>query len=59
MKCLHCNYPYTQVVETKHDTDTRVRRRRRCLKCTLRFTTFEFPKDNNHEDKFMRDKGIR
>lgn len=42
MRCPFCSEPDTQVLETRDSTDgTAVRRRRRCLACGRRFTTFE------------------
>jgi transcriptional repressor NrdR len=42
MKCPFCKHPDTQVVDTRENDDgDRVRRRRRCLSCDKRFTTFE------------------
>ena len=42
MKCPFCSDPNTQVVDTREneDADT-VRRRRRCIECDKRFTTYE------------------
>ncbi|MCB1886923.1 MAG: transcriptional repressor NrdR [Rhodocyclaceae bacterium] len=42
MKCPFCGDPSTQVTDTREneDADT-VRRRRRCLACDKRFTTYE------------------
>ena len=42
MKCPYCSDENTQVVDTREneDADT-VRRRRRCLACDKRFTTYE------------------
>ncbi|MDH4287061.1 MAG: transcriptional regulator NrdR, partial [Gallionella sp.] len=42
MKCPFCKGPDTQVVDTRESEDgTHVRRRRRCLSCDKRFTTYE------------------
>ena len=40
MRCVFCSHGETQVVETR-ETDDAVRRRRRCLGCERRFTTYE------------------
>ncbi|MBW2976797.1 transcriptional regulator NrdR [Candidatus Woesearchaeota archaeon] len=42
MKCPYCNYNETQVIDTR-DTENleATRRRRECLKCNKRFTTYE------------------
>ena len=42
MKCPFCKHPDTQVVDTREGEDGEfVRRRRRCLSCDKRFTTYE------------------
>ena len=42
MKCPFCSDPNTQVVDTRENDDgDTVRRRRRCLACDKRFTTYE------------------
>ena len=42
MRCPFCSHTETQVVETREsDEGDVVRRRRRCLKCEKRFTTYE------------------
>lgn len=42
MKCPFCGHPETQVVDSRVPEDgASVRRRRRCLSCDKRFTTFE------------------
>jgi len=42
MKCPYCADPNTQVVDTRENEDgDTVRRRRRCLACDKRFTTYE------------------
>ena len=42
MRCPFCAHEDTQVVETREsDEGDVVRRRRRCLKCDKRFTTYE------------------
>lgn len=65
MKCPYCGSKETEVVETRdsEDRDT-IRRRRACLKCEKRFTTYErienvnlvvIKKDGKRE-QFDRDK---
>ena len=65
MKCPYCGSSETEVVETRasEDVDT-IRRRRECLKCKKRFTTYErienvnlvvIKKDGKRE-QFDRDK---
>lgn len=42
MKCPFCDDPNTQVTDTRENEDGEVvRRRRRCVKCDKRFTTYE------------------
>ena len=42
MKCPFCGHPETQVVDSRVPEDgASVRRRRRCLACDKRFTTYE------------------
>lgn len=44
MHCPFCAHAETQVVETREAEDGgTIRRRRRCLKCDKRFTTYERP----------------
>jgi transcriptional repressor NrdR len=44
MRCPYCSHDDTQVVETREsDEGDVIRRRRRCLKCDKRFTTYERP----------------
>jgi len=40
VKCPFCNYKETQVTD-KRDSESETRRRRECLKCKKRFTTYE------------------
>ncbi len=43
MRCPYCSHEETQVVETRDSDEGFTRRRRRCLKCDRRFTTYERP----------------
>jgi transcriptional repressor NrdR len=44
MRCPFCSHGETQVVETREsDEGDTIRRRRRCLECDKRFTTYERP----------------
>lgn len=43
MRCPYCGHDETQVAETRDSDEGFVRRRRRCLKCDRRFTTYERP----------------
>jgi transcriptional repressor NrdR len=43
MKCPHCGHEEDKVVDSRPSQDGRaVRRRRECLKCGERFTTYEY-----------------
>ncbi|MEK7160348.1 MAG: transcriptional regulator NrdR [Patescibacteria group bacterium] len=65
MKCPYCGSKDTEVVETRDSEDLEtIRRRRECLKCNKRFTTYErieninlivIKKDGKRE-QFNRDK---
>src|SRR5665811_2376467 len=65
MKCPYCGSRETEVVETRDSEDLQtIRRRRACLKCEKRFTTYErvenvslvgIKKDGRRE-QFSRDK---
>jgi len=42
MKCLYCSYKETQVIDTRETENLEAtRRRRECMKCKKRFTTYE------------------
>lgn len=42
MKCPYCGYVESKVIDSRPtDEGTRIRRRRECLKCSKRFTTYE------------------
>lgn len=42
MKCPFCNYEESKVIDSRPtDEGARIRRRRECLKCQKRFTTYE------------------
>ncbi|MCX6027453.1 MAG: transcriptional regulator NrdR [Chloroflexi bacterium] len=41
MRCPYCGTEDTKVVDTTHDVRGGVRRRRECLKCKQRFSTYE------------------
>ena len=43
MRCPYCGHEETQVSETRDSDEGFIRRRRRCLKCDRRFTTYERP----------------
>ena len=65
MKCPYCADPNTQVVDTRENEEgDTVRRRRRCLACDKRFTTYErvelqlplVVKKNGSRTDYERDK---
>ena len=42
MKCPHCGFQESKVVDSRHSEDgTSIRRRRECLNCQKRLTTYE------------------
>ena len=42
MKCPYCSYEESKVVDSRHSEDgASIRRRRECLNCNKRFTTYE------------------
>lgn len=42
MKCPYCGYEESKVIDSRPaDDGERIRRRRECLKCSKRFTTYE------------------
>ncbi|MBR5223459.1 MAG: transcriptional regulator NrdR [Clostridia bacterium] len=65
MKCPFCSYEESKVIDSRPtDEGQRIRRRRECLQCTKRFTTYEIieslpiiviKKDKSRES-FNRDK---
>lgn len=65
MKCPYCGSRETEVVETRDSEDLEtIRRRRECLKCQKRFTTYErienislvVIKKDGRREQFNRDK---
>lgn len=65
MKCPYCGSKDTEVVETRDSEDLEtIRRRRACLKCEKRFTTYErvenvsliVIKKDGRREQFSRDK---
>ena len=63
MKCPYCLHPKSKVTN-KRDSPNGIRRRRECLKCKKRFTTYErvektdfyIIKKDNRREKFQREK---
>jgi len=65
MKCPYCSNLDSEVVETRDSEDlTTTRRRRECIKCKKRFTTYErienvpliVVKKDGRKEQFYRDK---
>ena len=46
MKCIFCGYIDSKVVDSRYLKDTSIRRRRECLQCGKRFTTYETVESN-------------
>lgn len=40
MNCPYCGYPESKVIDSR-PTETQIRRRRECMRCGRRFTTYE------------------
>lgn len=70
MKCPYCGNEKTRVIDTSHDTRGGIRRRRLCVNCEQRFSTYEravmatpmLVKRDGTREEFSRDKlmsGIR
>ena len=65
MRCTYCGYQESKVVDSRHsDDNTSIRRRRECLSCQKRFTTYEtveslpmvVVKKDNSRQSFDRNK---
>ena len=67
MRCPYCGEADSKVVDTNHDTRGGVRRRRECLKCGQRFSTYEravlstplLIKQSGNREEFDREKLLR
>lgn len=68
MKCPFCGYTESKVVDSRPtDEDARIRRRRECLSCARRFTTYEVietvpivvVKRDGSREEFDHDKLLR
>lgn len=70
MRCPYCQHDDSKVIDTSHDTHGGIRRRRECLKCGQRFSSYERPilatpllvKQDGTREEFDRQKlerGIR
>lgn len=65
MKCPECGFEDSKVVDSR-PTDSRIRRRRECIQCGFRFTTYEMVesiplmviKKDNSIEPFSREKLI-
>ena len=63
MRCPYCNHPESRVIDSREAPDG-IRRRRECLQCGLRFTTYEriqttalmVAKRDGRREEFNRDK---
>jgi len=70
MRCPYCQNDDSKVIDTTHDTHGGIRRRRECLKCGQRFSSYERPilatpliiKQDGTREEFDREKlerGVR
>jgi transcriptional repressor NrdR len=67
MRCPYCAAADSKVIDTNHDARGGVRRRRECLKCKERFSTYEravlatplIVKQDGTREEFDREKLIR
>ncbi|NPA92386.1 MAG: transcriptional repressor NrdR [Chloroflexi bacterium] len=67
MRCPFCGHEQSRVVDTMHDKQGGIRRRRECLSCKRRFSTYERPllatplivKQDGTREEFNREKLIR
>jgi transcriptional repressor NrdR len=67
MRCPYCQNNRSKVIDTTHDSRGGVRRRRECLECQQRFSTYERPilatplikKLDGTREEFDREKLIR
>jgi len=67
MRCPYCQHERSRVVDTSRDSRGGVRRRRECVNCGQRFSTYERPilatplliKQDGTREEFDREKLIR
>ena len=70
MRCPYCQNKHSKVIDTTHDNHGGIRRRRECLKCGQRFSSYERPilatplvvKQDGTREEFERaklERGIR
>ena len=65
MRCPYCNHPESKVIDSRDSTEG-IRRRRECMQCGLRYTTYEriqttalmVAKRDSRREEFNRDKLI-
>jgi transcriptional repressor NrdR len=67
MRCPYCQNNDSKVLDTSHDSHGGIRRRRECLKCGQRFSSYERPilatpliiKQDGTREEFEREKMAR
>lgn len=67
MRCPYCQHEDSRVLDTNHDSHGGIRRRRECLKCRQRFSSYERPilatplivKQNDAREEFDSEKLLR
>jgi transcriptional repressor NrdR len=67
MLCPYCKHHDSKVLDTSHDSHGGIRRRRECLKCRQRFSSYERPilavplivKQDGTREEFDREKMAR
>lgn len=67
MRCPYCQNDDSKVLDTSHDSHGGIRRRRECLKCSQRFSSYERPilstpllvKQDGTREEFDREKLAR
>ena len=67
MRCPYCQNEHSRVVDTSHDSRGGIRRRRECLNCGQRYSTYERPifasplivKQDGTREEFDREKLLR
>ena len=67
MRCPYCKHHDSKVLDTSHDSHGGIRRRRECLKCRQRFSSYERPilatpliiKQDGAREEFDREKLAR
>lgn len=67
MRCPYCQHEESKVLDTTHDSRGGIRRRRECIQCKQRFSTYERPilatplivKKDGAREEFDREKLVR